>query len=105
MYRFMAVSPSNLPKTSVSSLRSGNVVTVVGIDAEHLSAKRLADMGFVSGVRIRMVRPGDPCIVAIGGTFVGLGRRNQDCVLVSQISEEPMSPCCGSQTFTCNGRN
>ena len=61
---------------------------VVGVAAEYLSAKRLADMGFVTGAQIRMIRPGDPCIVGIGGTFVGLGGANQACVLVSATPED-----------------
>ena len=61
---------------------------VVGVAAEHLSAKRLADMGFVTGAQIRMIRPGDPCIVGIGGTFVGLGAANQACVFVSATVQE-----------------
>ena len=68
---------------TLSQLGAGESGVVVGVAADHGWAKRLADMGFVSGARIRMVRPGNPCIVAIGGTFVGLGKANQRCVLVS----------------------
>lgn len=64
----------------LSSLRAGDLGTVVGIDAAHSSAKRLADMGFVRGVRLEMVRPGRPCIVRIDGSCVGLGGAHQQCV-------------------------
>ncbi len=69
-------------KGTVRSLKAGRSSTIVGIAAEHLSAKRLADMGFIAGARVKMVRGGNPCIVGIGGTFVGLGAANQSCVLV-----------------------
>lgn len=76
-----------LTKQTVASLRAGRSARVVGIHAEHLSAKRLADMGFVSGANVRMIRRGNPCIVGIGGTFVGLGAANQRCVLVDPVED------------------
>lgn len=45
-------------------------------------------MGFVPGARVRMVRRGNPCIVGIGGTFVGLGGANQNCVLVDSAAAD-----------------
>ncbi len=36
-------------------------------------AKRLADMGFVRGARLQMIRPGNPCIVSLERTRMGLG--------------------------------
>jgi Fe2+ transport system protein FeoA len=69
-------------KGTVRSLKAGRSSIIVGIAAEHLSAKRLADMGFIAGANVKMVRRGNPCIVGIGGTFVGLGAANQSCVLV-----------------------
>ena len=78
----------SIARESVRSLKSGRSSTIVGIAAEHLSAKRLADMGFVTGVRVKMIRRGNPCIVGIGGTFVGLGAANQTCVLVEPMEQE-----------------
>ena len=77
-----------IPKESVRGLKAGRSSVIVGINAEHLSAKRLADMGFVTGARVRMIRRGNPCIVGIGGTFVGLGAANQACVLVEHSEGE-----------------
>lgn len=77
---------TQLQSISVRGLEPGDSSTIVGIAAEHGSAKRLADMGFVAGARVRMVRRGNPCIVGIGGTFVGLGAANQTCVLVERPS-------------------
>jgi Fe2+ transport system protein FeoA len=45
-------------------------------------AKRLADMGFVTGVRVEMVRIGEPCIVRLNGTLVGLGVAHQRVIRV-----------------------
>jgi Fe2+ transport system protein FeoA len=79
-------------KGTVRSLKAGRSSVIVGIAAEHLSAKRLADMGFVTGASVKMVRRGNPCIVGIGGTFVGLGAANQSCVLVEpEAVGEPQS--------------
>lgn len=64
-------------------LRTGESSTIVGVTAAQTSAKRLADMGFVSGARIEMIRPGNPCLVRIGGTCVGLGTANQGCILIA----------------------
>ncbi len=90
----MDVSTSNASADAIvrcETLRNldvGKHGAVVGISATNSSAKRLADMGFVSGARIEMIRPGNPCLVRIGGTCVGLGLGNQDCILVAARSEE-----------------
>ena len=76
------------PGTEISfdtllGLRAGETSTIVGVMAAQTSAKRLADMGFVSGAGIEMIRPGNPCLVRIGGTCVGLGTANQKCILIA----------------------
>lgn len=81
----------SLLKQSVATLKAGRSGRVVGIHAEHLSAKRLADMGFITGAKVRMIRRGNPCIVGIGGTFVGLGVANQKCVLVDADEDVSLS--------------
>lgn len=88
----------SIARESVRSLKAGRSSTIVGIAAEHLSAKRLADMGFVTGVRVKMIRRGNPCIVGIGGTFVGLGAANQICVLVEHSDAEADSDSQAEQT-------
>ena len=59
------------------ALRAGEHGTVDGVDGSQLSSKRLADLGFVRGAEITMVRPGSPCIVRLGGCCVGLGSDHQ----------------------------
>lgn len=58
-------------------LKTGDIGIVDRITATRRTAKRLADMGFVRGARLEMIRSGTPCIVRIGGTCVGLGRAHQ----------------------------
>ena len=64
-------------QASLEALGSGEVAFVDRITASAGAAKRLADMGFVRGARLEMVRPGVPCIVRVGGTCVGLGHDHQ----------------------------
>lgn len=67
------------------TLRSGDVALIYGVKTELPVGKRLADLGFISGARIEMIRPGRPCIVRINGTRVGVGRAYQERVLVDQL--------------------
>ena len=57
----------------LSTLNAGEAAAIVSIAASQAAAKRLADMGFVRGAVVEMIRPGRPCLVRIGATFVGLG--------------------------------
>jgi len=84
----MADTDTKLDSMTVGCMSPGSSSIIVGIAAEHAFAKRLADMGFVAGVRVKMIRRGNPCIIGIGGTFVGLGAANQTCVLVERTSVE-----------------
>ena len=67
----------NLP-----GLRSGERGVVASVRLGELSGKRLADIGFVPGARIEMLRRGDPCIVRIDESRVGLGRAYQEAILL-----------------------
>ena len=66
-----------MPISSLPHLEAGEDATVASIVGMSLSAKRLADMGFVRGAHVTMVRPGAPCLVRIGGRCVGLGMAHQ----------------------------
>ena len=70
--------PNGLP-----DLRSGDVGTIAAINGSSASAKRLADMGFVRGACIEMLRPGVPCIVRVAGMHVGLGAAYQEAILLA----------------------
>jgi len=58
-------------------LRAGEIGTVLEVDASPAARKRLADMGFIRGAQLEMLRPGSPCIVRIDGACVGLGNGHQ----------------------------
>ncbi|MEK6799504.1 MAG: FeoA domain-containing protein [Planctomycetota bacterium] len=64
------------------SLKAGEAAEIASIEAAPATAKRLADMGFVRGAVVRMIRPGRPCRVRIGATCVGLGRALQESILL-----------------------
>ena len=66
----------------LSSLTMGETAAIVSIAAAQTAAKRLADMGFVRGAVVEIIRPGKPCLVRIGGTCVGLGVDHQRSIVV-----------------------
>jgi Fe2+ transport system protein FeoA len=55
------------------SLRTGQAGIIASVNASCICAKRLADLGFVRGARLEVVRSGNPCIVFVNGTKVALG--------------------------------
>ena len=72
-------------KESLQSLRTGEMALVERITSTRGSAKRLADLGFVRGAQLEMIRHGVPCIVCVKGTCVGLGRMHQASILLSPV--------------------
>ena len=68
----------------LSSLRTGEAAAIVSIAASQASAKRRADMGFVRGALVEMIRTGRPCLVRIGATCVGLGADHQRSIGVQR---------------------
>ena len=62
------------------SLKAGDLATVAAISSTLATAKRLADLGFVPGAEVTMVRPGAPCIVRIDGRCFGLGVAHQESI-------------------------
>lgn len=63
-------------------LRSGQRGVVASIRLCESSGKRLADIGFIPGARVEMLRVGDPCIVRLDDSRVGLGRDYQRAILL-----------------------
>ncbi len=66
----------------LSGMKTGETAAIISIAASQASAKRLADMGFVRGALVEMIRTGRPCLVRIGATCVGLGADHQRSILV-----------------------
>lgn len=65
-------------------------VTVEGVDADRLQA-----MGFCRGRRIELVKAGDPLIVRVLGSRVGLAGRLAAEILVCHTTSSPHSPADG----------
>ena len=70
---------------SLADLFSGDVARVARVEESQSTSKRLADIGFVRGAVVEMVRPGRPCLVRVGGTYVGLGIENQQSVGIEPV--------------------
>ena len=68
----------------LSSLKTGEAAAIVSVAASQVAAKRLADMGFVRGATVEMIRTGRPCLVRIGSTCVGLGADHQRSIGVQR---------------------
>jgi Fe2+ transport system protein FeoA len=66
----------------LAAFAEGENGTVVEIAAGEATAKRLADLGFVRGGYVEMIRSGRPCLVRIGPTCIGLGREIQQVILL-----------------------
>lgn len=65
-------------------LKHGDSAVIVEIQTSKVSTKRLADIGFVQGAQVTMVRTGKPCIVKIHSVSVGLGEALQNSILVDK---------------------
>ena len=72
-------------RLNLPHLRSGDVAVIECVAATNGTAKRLADLGFMRGALVEMVRPGAPCIVRINEMCVGLGRDHQASIELSAI--------------------
>ncbi|MCG8403103.1 MAG: ferrous iron transport protein A [Firmicutes bacterium] len=85
---------SQLPPTPVTEarpldkLQSMQAAIVVEVDAADEDAQRLKAMGICAGRRVQLVRVGDPLIVRVLGSRVGLSARLARCVSV-----EPCEVC------------
>jgi len=73
-------------KTTLPDLAVGDRCLVSLIAASSAGSKRLADMGFVRGAELTMIRPGSPCIVRIDGRCVGLGAAHQENIHLAGVA-------------------
>jgi Fe2+ transport system protein FeoA len=71
--------------SALHELPLGGVARVKAVEVAQNAAKRLADMGFVRGAVVEMIRPGRPCLVRIGGTYVGLGVEHQRSIRIDRV--------------------
>ena len=81
--------PADSPDASavpLSGLAQEAVARVVDVAAADDDAVRLKSLGLCIGRRVQLVKLGDPLIVRVLGTRVGLSARLADCVSVQILS-------------------
>ncbi len=62
------------------NLKVGDTGVIERVAAVNGVSKRLADMGFVRGAELEVIRAGSPCIVRLEDSRVGLGRTHQTSI-------------------------
>ena len=76
--RLMAevVSPQSVEQavTTLDALRRGACATIESVQAGPFDAERLKAMGLCAGRRVTVLKPGQPMIVTVMGTRIGLDR-------------------------------
>jgi ferrous iron transport protein A len=67
--------------------RPGELVTVIGVRAGRGLQKRLADMGLIPGVQIRVIasQMSGPVVIDLKGARVALGRGIAQKIVVREI--------------------
>ena len=81
----LTASTSTSSSTPLSSLRPGCEAEVVEVDPTLALGRRLLDLGFVPGTRVRVLRAaplGDPVVYELRGTQLCLRRGEADQILV-----------------------
>ena len=69
----------------LDALSDGEIATVVGICGDCDCCNRLSEMGLREGIRVRMVKQGDPCILAIGDQRLCF-RPEDDCSVIVELN-------------------
>ncbi|MCO6047113.1 ferrous iron transport protein A [Aeoliella sp. ICT_H6.2] len=74
--------PTSTQPARLSEAPAGGVFRVVRVDAESQDADRLKAMGVCRGRRLSLIQNGDPLIVCVVGSRVGMSSRLADTVYV-----------------------
>lgn len=61
-------------------LNAGEHARIAQIDGDQTLVTRLHEMGLHDGVTIRMVQPGQPCIIAVGNNRLSF--RGEDAAVI-----------------------
>ena len=69
----------------LAALAPGDLARVTDVNAEHDDAIRLKSLGICIGRRVQLAKGGDPLVVRVLGTRVGLSARLARGVLVEQL--------------------
>jgi Fe2+ transport system protein FeoA len=84
----MASETTTTNGTSLSAVRSGELVRIRTLRGGHHFMSRLASLGFTPGARLRVVQNygHGPIIVNVRDTRVALGRGEAEKILVEQLA-------------------
>ena len=72
-------------KSRLSSLRQNLTVEIVDIESSPESS-RLKSLGFVEGTELKIIKTGNPVLVKISNTSIGLSKELANSILVSEPS-------------------
>ena len=67
---------------SLNDLPANSVGSVLSVDTSSDDATRLAGLGLATGRSVRVVKRGEPMIVQVYGTRIGLAQSLAGCVQV-----------------------
>ncbi|MCA9758486.1 MAG: ferrous iron transport protein A [Candidatus Eisenbacteria bacterium] len=79
---------SPAPLTKLNSMAQMQVGVVVDVRLDEIDSARLKALGICQGRRIQLVKGGDPLVLRVLGTRVGLSAR-----LAAGITVEPCAAC------------
>ena len=92
------------PTVSLTHLQPGRCGWVRTVSAVSADVERLKVMGVCAGRKVRLVRRGDPLILCIWGTRVGVSRRLADQVMVHPCpGPEQNGDGCRDEDAGCGG--
>ncbi|MEE9405200.1 MAG: FeoA family protein [Algisphaera sp.] len=90
----------DLESRALSSLVPGRVAVIASVDEGHEHANRLKALGLCVGRKLQVVKTGDPLIVRVLGSRLGLSARLADRVFVTPCSESHVADCAGNESTT-----
>lgn len=82
-------SPSD--SITLEQVKEGDCVLIHHVEATDDDMRRLMSMGICAGRRIELVQHGDPMIIKVFGSRLGVSRRLAERVLVCACDK---TPCC-----------
>lgn len=83
----------------LSDLEPGQMAIVLDLDVAAQESDRLKAMGLCAGRRLQLIKQGDPLIVRVVGTRIGLSAR-----LAASVSVEACHPEQGACPLTTPGK-
>lgn len=81
MIEYVSAAPASAPKSSesapirLSSVRAGSVVRFRGTDLDPESCNLLRALGLTRECQLTLCKAGEPCIVQVRSTRIGLSRQ------------------------------